>query len=98
MKDTNTDTQDFPVKGVNYCTHRENTTGPDRSADVLRVANGLVLYRVVLDGIATDELRVASIAGFRRGYRADDAVQLIGPNVSKAKALKALPEQAAQLW
>lgn len=80
------------IKGNNYVARR-NSKG--RSADVLQVGNGYVVYRVVIDSVPTDTIKVATEMNFRRAYTNDHEGTLRGPRSSKKTIINANPEASA---
>lgn len=87
----------FPiVKGNNYLTRRAvKKDGPLRSADVLRVGNGLVVYRVVVGRQPTNEFKVCTEANFRRSHTDEYVEEMVGPRAAKKTIVKYNTEASA---
>jgi hypothetical protein len=86
------------TKGNNYLTRRipKAPMAARRSADVLQVGNGLVVFRVVEGDVPTDEIKVVTETNFRRAYTDEDVeTELLGARSAKKTILKANPEAAA---
>lgn len=83
--------------GNNYLAHR-SAQDFERSADVLHVGNGFVVYNERLQyhtGRAKITLKVATEITFRRSYSLTEGViGLIGKRITKPTILRTLPDAA----
>jgi hypothetical protein len=87
--------------GHNYVARRQASQWT-RTADVLKVGNGMVVYRDIREDagdFVTKELKVATINTFRRIFNITKDVEseLTLPKAAKSTILKAVPE-AAVCW
>lgn len=89
----------FPIiKGTNYPARRAaQNPALLRSADVLHVGNGKVVYRVIIGNNETNEIKVCTEANFRRAYINEELQGLVGPRSPKQTIIKNSPE-ASVAW
>jgi len=84
------------LNNTNYLARRirKGETQP-YSADVLKVGNGMVVYRFMAPGKDEGELRMTTEVGFRRAFNVSYSDSLSGKKSGKATILKQLPEAVA---
>ena len=92
----------FEVKaGYNYLTRKSfadlyTSNAPCKSADVLKVGNGFVVFQVCNEDVATGKFKIATLSGFQKSYTDGEVSdELIGKKHNKRVVLDKCPEAAA---